>query len=257
MRKLLCLYAILCIGLNRPAAQTLAEKYGHVQEDFLNKTYVGANIGTGIPFGEFADVDPSHTTAGYAKTGFTYNFCFRYAFTNSLGITARYFNTTNAFNSQKYQDDMNRLLTPITNNSYMYSSDAWNIQGFMFAPTYIIQYLHYNIELGVGVGKVFSTLPQSTTTVTTPPDSINVYSQDAYQSSNWAVSFDCAFRYRVAKNVIVSAQGDVLVSDQTYKNIYTYLTNNTGSYVIYPATNYLQPFRLVHLTVGIGFELDN
>ena len=60
----------------------------------------------------------------------------------------------------------------------------------------------------------------------------------------------------VAKNVILSAQGDVLITDQTYNNITTYLSNNTGNYYITPTTNYMQPFRIIHLTIGIGFQFD-
>ena len=236
------------------SAQTLAERYDYIKEDFLGKTYFGVNAGIAIPFKEFADNNFNKLTSGYAKTGFTYNFTFRYAFTDDFGLAAKYFNTTNSFDAQKYQNDFNNNNAPYT---CMFTSDPWTVEGFMIVPTYLLRSRKYNFELGIGVGKVASTLPQNTLTVTSPTDSINIFSQGAYQSSNWAVSIEGAFRYLIAKNVILSAQGDVLITDQTYKNVYTYLSNNTGNYVIIPPVNYLQPFRIIHFTVGIGFQLDN
>ncbi len=238
------------------SAQTLSEKYDHIKEDFLGKSYFGVHAGIAIPFKEFSDNDPNHITSGYAKSGFTYNFTFRYAFTEYFGVTAKYFSTSNSFDSQKLQNDFNNKLGPLTSNSYTYTSDPWTIEGFMFAPTYLFKSKNYNIEFGVGIGKVNSTLPQNTLTIISPSDSINIYSQGAYQSNNWAVSIEGAFRYMITKNVILSAQGDVLITDHTYKNITTYLTNNTGNYMIVPSYDYLQPFRLIHLTIGIGFQFE-
>ena len=251
------LFSLLLLLLTVTAsAQTLAEKYEHIKEDFLGNSYFGANIGAAIPFKEFADNDPTHSTAGYAKTGFTFNFTFRYAFSDFFGLTAKYFSTTNSFDAQKFQNDYNTLATPYTQNTYTYTSDPYTLNGFMIAPTYLIKSRKYNFEFGVGVGKVSSMLPQTSLVARSPTDSVNIFTQSSYQASNWAISVEGAFRYLVAKNVILSAQADALITDQTYKNVTVYLTNNTGYYKIVPSNDYLQPFRVIHLTIGIGFQFE-
>ena len=238
------------------SAQSLADKYDFIKDDFLGRTYFGVTAGVAIPFKEFGSADPNYVTSGYAKTGFNYNFTFRYSFTDYFGVAAKFFSTTNSFDAQKYQNDCNTILGPLTGNSYLFTSDPWTVSGFMIVPTYLFKSRKYNIEIGVGLGRVTSTLPQNQLTVTSSTDSINIFSQGAYQASNWAVSVEGAFRYLVTKNVILSAQGDVLITDQTYKNVYTYLTNNTGYYMITPPNTYLQPFRIIHFNIGIGFQFD-
>ena len=238
------------------SAQTLAERYDHIKGDFLGRTYFGASIGTAIPFNEYASSDPNKLTSGYAKIGYTYAFTFRYAFNDFFGLGAKYFNTTNQFDAQKLQNQYNDILSPATGDKYIFTSDPWTLSGFMIVPTYLYKSPKYNVEIGVGVGKVTSTLPQNSLTIITPPDSTNIFSKNTYSSSNWAISLDFAFRYMVSKNVILSAQSDVLITDQSYTNIYTYLLNSSGYYVTNTPSNYLQPFRIVHLTIGIGFQLD-
>jgi len=247
-------------------AQSLAEKYDHIKEDFLGKTYIGVGIGAAIPFNEFANKDPNSSSSGYAKIGFTYNFTFRYAFSDYFGIAAKYFSTSNQFDAQKYQNDCNKVYAPST---CLFTSDPWTIQGFMIVPTYLYKSPKYNIEIGVGIGDLTGTMPANNL-VFTPPLPVSLYTsqgiintkilnqtQSAYSTNNFAVSFEMAFRYMIAKNLILSASADVVLCDLTFKSTQQLLSDTAGNVYAGTLPNYLQPFRLVHLNIGLGFQLDN
>jgi len=256
MRGYLLVLLILLFCSTNMIAQNGPSKYYDIQENFLKRTFMGVNAGAAIPFAAFASKDFYSATSGYAKTGYNLNVTFRYAFTDYIGITAKYFYSENQFDEQSYQNSTNNYYMPRNGNSYKFSSDPWTLKGFMFIPTYILKAQKFNIELGVGVGMVNSTLPQNQMVEKYPNDSISIYSQNTTNSSNWAFSVEAAIRYKVYKNVILSLQGDVIITDQSYQDIYTYINNASGSFYMYPPSNILQPFRLSHITAGIGFEFD-
>lgn len=266
MMRINFIIIVLTVLTFKLSAQTLSEKYAFIKDDFLGKTYFGVSVGVAIPFNEFASTDPNKLTSGYAKTGFTYNLTFRYALSEYFGIAAKYINTTNPFDAQKYQNYFNNLYAPYT---CLFTSDPWTIEGFMIEPTYLFKSPKYNIEIGVGIGDLSGTMPANNKTFT-PPLPVVLYtsqgtintkisnqSQSAYYANNFAVSFDVAYRYMIAKNLILSASADVVICDLTFKSAQQLITDTAGNIYARTLPNYLKPFRLVHLTVGIGFQFDN
>ena len=250
------------------SAQTLAQKYDFIKDDFLSKTYLGVNVGFGIPFNEFSSTNINTSTSGYAKTGFTYNFIFRYAFTPSFGTTLKFLNSSNSFDAQTYQNNMNQYYSKY-NSSASFTSDPYQINGFMIGPTFILPSPKMNFETSIYIGDLTGTLPANSISFSPPlPVSFNTsqgivntkvssLTQSVYTANNFAVSFDIAFRYLVSKNLILSASADVVFCDLTFKSIQQLLTDTAGNIYAGSLPNYSQPFRLVHLNIGIGFQLDN
>ena len=56
--------------------------------DIKAQTLVGLNIGTGLPFGDFADTDADNDDAGFAKAGLHINASLDHPFSENIGIAS-------------------------------------------------------------------------------------------------------------------------------------------------------------------------
>lgn len=237
------------------------------EENLIKKGLITVEGGIGIPFNEFASKSIASNTSGYAQNGFNITLSFRYAFTPTLGATFKFLNTSNPFDAQTYQNQLNQNSAPYILN-YSTLSTNYQINGFMAGPTYIIPSRKMNFETSVCVGYLNGTLPANSLTFTpglpvqlnTTSGVINTkilnFSQTAYSASNFAVSFDIAFRYMLSKNLIFTASADVLITDLTFKSMMQSLTDTAGYIYTGSIPDYLQPFRLIHLKIGIGYQFE-
>jgi len=255
--------------VSRLSSQTLAEKYDFIKDDFLGKSYFGVTVGAAVPFNEFSSTDFNNSNSGYAKTGFNFNLVFRYSFTPSFGATLKYTNSSNSIDLPAYQNGLNKFYSKYNYNGASFSTDPYQLYGFMIGPTFIIPSPKMNFETSVCFGNYTGTMPANSTSYN-PPLPVALYTsqgiintkllsqnQSAYNANSFAVSFDVAFRYMIAKNLILSASADVVICDLIFKSTQQMLVDTAGNIYAGTLPNYLQPFRLIHLNVGIGFQLDN
>jgi hypothetical protein len=268
MMRVLIFIFFLFILVFRLSSQTLAEKYDFIKDDFLGKTFIGVSAGAGIPFKEFSSTDFKSSNSGYAKPGFDFNIVFRYAFTPYIGGTFKYINSSNPYDGSAYQNGLNQFFSKYNYSGATYTSDPYQIYGIMMGPTFIIPSPKLNFETSVCVGNITGALPANKTYYN-PPLPVSLYTsqgiintkllsqnQTVYNANNFAVTFDVAFRYMIAKNLILSASADIFICDITFKSMQQLITDTAGNVYAGSLPNYLQPFRLVHLNIGIGFQLD-
>jgi len=259
IRFILFIFSLFIFQISN--AQFDKDKY---TESLLKKGLISIEGGIGIPFQEFASTSPSNARAGYAMTGYSFSASFKYAIVPTFGLSLKYFSTTNPFDVQKMNADLN------SGSSYTstFASDPYYLSGLMLGPTYIFPTSKMNFETSIFVGKLSGTLPANTTQFSPPipyPISINGMQQmtkfvntyqTSYTASDYAVSFEAAIRYMISKNLIISASADVIICDLTFRSITQYFTDTAGNTLYTNLPDYLQPFRLVHLKLGIGYQFD-
>ncbi|MFI5221454.1 MAG: hypothetical protein ACHQK8_03940 [Bacteroidia bacterium] len=232
--------------------KTERDKY---EEMFISKSVLSAEIGIGIPFKEFGLKDLNNDRSGYAINGFSYSFSFRYAFYPSLGMTLKYFNTTNAIDVQRLQSDLNQAYSPY---SVIYSADPYILNGFMIGPTYITSSSNWSLETSICAGYLYGVLPQNSLHYTPPVPVYQWKFTDETTSSssaiNYGMSLDLAVKYKLSQSFVLSASADVMICDLTFRNISKTFTDTAGNVYSGNLDSYLQPFRLIHLRAGIGYQ---
>ncbi len=222
---------------------------------FLKDGYFGIHGGVAIPLGDFANKDLDNKKSGYADLGYTINLDLKYAFIPYLGINLKYFYSSNPFDAGNLQSDFNTQ--PNRDVNINYSSGPWVLQGFLIMPMFIWRSDKQAIDLSAGAGWVDAALPSNTIYIMPlNPAIANVtLEQDVFSNAGFGFSAAIGWRYKLFGNFIGSAKMDYTYADITFTNLTQTVTGSQGSYVI-SVEDYSQPFSIIHLSAGIGYQFD-
>lgn len=235
----------------------------NIEESFLKSGYIGLTAGVGLPLGDFENSDFNNIRSGYAKTGYAINGTLKFAFTPYFGIALGYSYFNNALNYSKLERDINDSMAKTGSGTTVFKANAWELSGVYLMPVYIFSASNMNIDIGIGGGIFSGTLPATSNSVSYPVP-VNGYTNASFiqaesSASNWALTGTIGIRYKLIRDFILSFHADYIYTDITFKDLSQEVTirgtNQTLKGILF-LDDYKQPFRILSISAGIGYQFE-
>lgn len=210
-----------------------------------DRGYFAVSLGSSTPVGDFASADPNNPAAGYAKSGFMYDFSFGYKFGKRIGMAALVRGQSNMTDAQALADQVAKE----TGYNTTVTSGAWKIGGYMIGA-----YGSFPISEKVSIetkamgGFLTATSPNIKMELTQGAASAWVKMNSA-SSGTFSYLVALGFKYNAGKRLCLLMNVDYLGANPLFVNAVT--TYSDGSKEV---DTWSQKFGTFNYNVGLGFR---
>lgn len=215
------------------------------------RQYLGLTIGPSFPLSDFAKIDLSDSTAGFAKTGINLKLIYSYRFTHNFGIQAHFVYNSNNLDNMAISSE-----AAIEKPSFSFStesSQSWSTGGIYVGPFLRFPFTdNFSWELRGLMGLTGGYSPQFTIRGTnTETGQKTEYYREFSRTFGFGLSAGTGFKYRI-KNYLVLLNADYYYSNLTFNDItgwgWTNEDNLTGT-----PYNFSTQQKISNIAVTIGF----
>ena len=222
----------------------------YAQDD---KQFISLAVGPSFPLNDFAKMELSDSTSGWAKTGVAFEFTYAYRLTHNFGFQGKLSYSSNSFDNFKYDDALTAAYSknpedPDTTFSSE-SSRNWSSGGLLIGPYLrfpITESLSWDIKALVGAFIVNSPTLLINGSIDNNEDLEEYYRQSG-KGYAFAFNLGTGFKYKVA-NYYALLFVDYFESNVKIKNVAGWDWNDQ------PYNESIkQHVSYLSLTIGIGY----
>jgi len=197
-----------------------------------NRQYVGIAIGPAFPLNDFAKVELSDSTSGFAKTGLNVKIMYSYRLTHNFGIQAHFVYNSNNIHNEKMKSQA-ELEMPDYSFSIS-SASSWGVGGIYVGPFLRIPFTdRFSWDVRGLIGGVGGNSPQFTIRGTHLESGEKTeYYREAARTFGFGITAGTGFKY-IINNFILSINADYYYSNLEFKDVtgwgWTDANNPTGT----------------------------
>ena len=238
-KPLLILTTFFFIYLNGQAQEVQEERKG----------FIGLSIGASIPTGEYASIDGSSPSAGFASGGSYLELVkFGYRFGKHFGIAASWYGLANQVNIQALASEFGKRAPVGTSGSI--EAKPWSAGGLLVGPMYTINHGRFDFDITALIGYMGASSPETKVTMQSGTATATATTESKLEMAA-AYKLGCDVRYKLAEKWALGAGVGYLSSTIEYSGIKT--TDGAGK--VYTGSSFSQPVNTVNMVVNIFYLL--
>lgn len=246
--KHLCCYILILIVCGNSTAQKISDK-----QLLVDNGLIDVQIGAAIPVMDFSDKSFKRAS-GYASLGYSARVGIRYDVAPLLGLGLHYQYFQNGFDESAYLSDLRSTFNDVTFNAF--TSKPWVLQGVLLGVYVPYKSYRTSIDVGVSGGILSGNYPENKVYFTTLPPTVSNWTATQYESTanNFGVQAGVKMRYKLYRNLMLSASADFTYCEIEYRDLREIRTNGTILQA-FSLDSYTQYYHIVQLAVGIGLQV--
>ena len=219
-----------------------------IRNSWYSRGFIGFSIGPSFPVGDFASHSFNNEEAGFATTGLNLNINFSYKFSNNIGFTMLFSESSNEFYDGEYfSGDI--LGIP---GDWKATGDSWVSDNIMGGLLLSFPSDKVDFDIRALVGYSFVVVPEVKFTDRYYGDYITIQSTSAEEV---AYNFGMGLKFNVNKNMAISINADYFSTYPSFSQTVTY--DDNGNIAIYsdkiPGDMLIE---MLNISVGVGYRFN-
>ena len=219
------------------------------------EVYVSLAGGASIPLLDYAAVDFSDPSSGFARTGGNFAINFGYRLNQYLSVTGLLSGSVNRFDYVELQNwltDYYKESLPDTR--WLVETKSWGLGGLMAGITGSLPLSPNKIFLDGRLLGGFTYVYSPAMSVTGLEDNEEdlILYIDQYSAISWAIDLGAGFRYHRSRNQSFTLYADYLLANPQYNNVS--IQDNDPE--LQRETSFTQRVSAVNITLGIGYIVN-